>query len=256
MQDRFYTRRKKIICLFLLFALIWGCSFQTLAQQNQTEDVLLIQDDAGLLTDTEKENLRLDMQKMSPYGNVIFYSVNNNLSSAAECAASFYRSKYGYEDGTLFLVDMDNREIYIYNSGEVSKLITNQECYTITDNIYTYASDADYYTCAKKAFEQEASLMEGRKIPHPMKYISNFLLAAVLAVICNYLIVKVFSRTGKPKDKLIIDGLTYRENFENATAVFTHETKVYNPASSGRGGSSGGGSSGGGGSSSGGGHSF
>ena len=98
-----------LICLISVFT-IWLYG-RELRQIRQKDEAL---DDAGLLTNTEKENLRLDMQKMSPYGNVIFYSVNSNLSSAAECAASFYHSKYGYEDGTLFLVDMDNREICLW----------------------------------------------------------------------------------------------------------------------------------------------
>lgn len=89
--------------------------------------------------------------------------------------------------------------------------------------------------------------MEGRKILRPMKNISIFLLASILAVLCNYAFVKSFSQTKKPKEELIVDGLSYHESLKNVSAIFTHETKVYNPASSDSGGGSfdGGSSSGG-----------
>ena len=58
--------------------------------------------------------------------------------------------------------------------------------------MYTYASDADYYICAMKVYEQEYTLLQGRKIAQPMKYISNALLAVVIAVVINYIIVRVY----------------------------------------------------------------
>lgn len=125
--------------------------------------------------------------------------------------------------------------------------------------MYTYASDADYYICAMKVYEQEYTLLQGRKIAQPMKYISNALLAIVIAVVINYIIVRVYSSKKKASTKSLMNGLFEYRAFNNCNVVFTHQTKTYSPRESSSGGSSGGGGGGGssgGGGGSGGGHSF
>lgn len=252
-------KNKKICFLFcsLWLVLLVLSPVMVQAKTTSAKGAVWIQDDAGLLTTEEEALLEKTMEDMSPYGNVVFYAIDVNSYSAKACAQQMYQSLYGITDGTLLLIDMDNREIYIYNSGEVSECITNQESYSITDNVYQYATDEDYFTCAKMVYEQELALMEGRQIPRPMKYISNFLLAAVLAVLLNYMIVRRFSRTRNPKDQELLAGLKYHEAYGGVCAEYTHETKRYDPVSSGSsGGSSSGGGHSGGGSSSGGGHRF
>ena len=44
-----------------------------------------------------------------------------------------------------FIIDMNNREIYMSGYGEAQNKITNGDCYDITDNSYTYAKNGDYY---------------------------------------------------------------------------------------------------------------
>lgn len=215
----------------------------------------VVEDNAGLLTGEEGNALREQMKGITEYGNVVFLSTADNTSSAASYAESVYHSRYGSASGTLFLIDMDNRMIYIFSDGKVYKTITKGYANTITDNVYTYASDSDYYTCASKVFEQELQLLQGHRIAQPMKYISNMLLAVVLALLINYFVAQITSRQKKPSDYELMQGIFVVQKLENFNADFTHETRTYSPQSSG---SSGGGSGGGGGGSSGGGggHSF
>lgn len=91
--------------------------------------------------------------------------------------------------------------------------------------MYTYASDADYYICAMKVYEQEYTLLQGRKIAQPMKYISNALLAVVIAVVINYIIVRVYSSKRKASTKSLMNGLFEYRAFNNCNVVFTHQTK-------------------------------
>ena len=86
-----------------------------------------------------------------------------------------------------------------------------------------------------------------------MKYISNALLALLLAAMLNYFLISFLSRSRKCSDEELLSASHVSFVFRNAAARKTTTTKVYNPASSGSSGSSGGG---GGGSSGGGGHSF
>ena len=149
--------------------------------------------------------------------------------------------------------------ITTYGNGAINRTINKAYAETITDNVYTYASDADYYICAMKVYEQEYTLLQGRKIAQPMKYISNALLAVVIAVVINYIIVRVYSSKRKASTKSLMNGLFEYRAFNNCNVVFTHQTKTYSPRESSSGGSSGGGGGGGssgGGGGSGGGHSF
>ncbi len=217
---------------------------------------ILIEDDAALLTTEEKNLLADTMERVSYYGNVAFKSIDYNPQSTSSYARSYFHETFGsgVVNGTLFLIDMDNRELYIFSDGDVYRTVTTSYANVITDNIYTYASDGDYFTCADNAFDQIASLLEGQKIAMPMKYISNALLALLLSALLNYFLVSFLSSSRKCSDEELLSAGQASFVFRNAAAKKTTTTKVYNPSSSG----SGGGSSGGGGGSSGGGggHSF
>lgn len=220
---------------------------------------IILEDDAKLLTDTECEELVATMQKITEYGNVAFKTVSTNASSAENLARNFYRQKFGSESGTLFLIDMDNRKIWIYSDGTVYQTITSSYANTITDNVYRYASGKDYFRCANEAFQQIFALLQGNRIAQPMKYISNALLAVILALLLNFGLVSYYMRITKPRNSEILDSIQRKFEYTKPIATFTNETKEYSPVDTG---SSGGGSShssgGGGGHSSGGGggHSF
>lgn len=217
----------------------------------------VIEDDAGLLTESEEQMLLEQMKLITEYGNVMFKSIDYNGSSTESYIRSLYKDRYGSESGTIFLIDMDNRNIWIHSNGLINKTITKSYADSITDNVYEYASDKDYYMCAYKAYEQEYTLLQGRRISQPMKYISNALIALVLAVLINYIIVRFYSSQKKASTKVLMNGLFEHRAFNSGNVVFTHQTRTYSPQQSSSGGSSGGGGgSSGGGGGSGGGHSF
>lgn len=213
---------------------------------------VVIEDDADLLSDYEEEKLLSKMIKITEYGSVAFKSISDNSVSTESYIRSYYREVFGTKSGTVFLIDMDNRNIWIYSYGDVYDIVTTNYANIITDNIYEYASDAEYYDCAYKAFSQILTLLEGNDIAQPMKYISNILLALVLSFLINYFIVKKVSSAKKASDKQLLRYINHQYQFDNARAEFTHTTKKYSPkSSSSSGGGGGGGSRGGGG-----GHSF
>lgn len=229
------------------------------AKEASTTYRVVIEDNAELLAEEQETALEEVMKDITAYGNVAFVTVAENSSSAESFARSYYQRQFGTNSGTLFLIDMDNRKIWIHSDGAVYKVITTAYANTITDNVYRYASDEEYYECAAEAYRQIYALLEGQKIAQPMKYISNALLAMILALLINFGLVCYFTRIKKPKEAEILSNIEKRFESTKPTAVFTHETKEYDPVESGgsRGGRSGGRSSGGGGRSrGGGGHSF
>lgn len=219
------------------------------------------QDEASLLSDSEKEQLISDMKPVTEYCNAGFVTTDNNDSGdAAQYAEDFFNSSIGYaENGTVFLIDMDTRNIQIHSEGYAWNVLGRGYANTITDNVYTYASDQDYYGCASTAFAQIYSVMSGAKISQPMRYISAALLAVILALIFNYFVVLVYSGRGKASESEIVGSIVSHCNISHQNVVFTHQTKVYDPpesSSSGGGGGSCGGGGGGGSCGGGGGHSF
>jgi uncharacterized protein len=250
-----------MLCLMLTILPIKVCAEDTYYYVNDsTGYTALIDDQAGLLTEADKTKLLSEMEQITAYGHVAFVTIDANNSTADSYASGYFHNKFNAESGTLFLIDMDNRKVFIFSDGDIYKTITKSYANIITDNVYTYATKADYYSCASKVFEQEYNLLEGRRIAQPMKYISNALLAIVLALLLNYIIVRFYASAKTPSRRELLDGLFYQQKINNANAVFTNETKRYDPvesSSSGGGGRSGGGGGGGGHSSGGGGgHSF
>ena len=251
--------KKMVIIFFLIsfFALFNNVN----AEENKQIDSLfkiVIEDDANILSKSERNLLMEEMRPLSKYGNIIFKSINTNNSSTSSYASNYYHTNFSSQSGTLFLIDMANREIYIFSDGNNYNIINNDKAYIITDNVYRYASNNEYYKCGSVAFSQIKTLLDGGKILEPMRYISNFLVSIIIAFFINYFIVIFNSRVKKANDKEIL----YKANVSfavldsNATKIGSHS--VYDPVSDsgGSSSSSGGGGGGGGSSGGGGGHSF
>lgn len=250
----------RLIAVFLMcymFFLPVQVKAQNVFVNEQTGYIAVIEDDADLLTQSEENELKGVMQEITVYGHVAFKTLSENYTSTASYASEYCIDMFGTKSGTVFIIDMANREIYIYSIGSVYQTITSAYANTITDNVYRYASDAEYYQCAKNAFEQELALLQGKKIAQPMKHISNLFLALIPALLINYWLVRKTSTTSKAEQTELLDGLNYHRTFNHVQAILTGTTKEYSPANSGGGRSSGGGGGGGGGSSGGGGgHGF
>lgn len=220
---------------------------------------VVIEDRAELLTEEQRRELSEFMEKITAYGNAAFLTVDSNYGTTESLAREYFSEQFGTDSGTLFVIDMDNRNIWIHSDGAVYGIITASYADTITDNVYRYASKADYYGCAEEAFREIHALLEGRKISQPMKYISNALLAMILALLANFGLIIFFTRLRKPKDAAILNHIHKKFNHSGIVGTYTHQTKIYDPISRGSGGGgghSGGGHGGGGHSGGGGGHSF
>ncbi len=232
---------------------------QKLCENSDTGCRIVVEDEAELLTEEERLELLEEMKKITAYGNAAFLTVDRNDGSTEELARSYYRKQFGTDSGTVFLIDMDNRNIWIHSDGGIYQVITAAYANTITDNVYRYASREDYYGCAREAFRQIQALLEGQKIAQPMKYISNALLALILALLGNFGLIIFFTRLRKPREDAILADIHRKLHYSGIVGTYTHQTQIYDPVSRGSGGgrSGGGGGGGGGGrSGGGGGHSF
>lgn len=252
---------KKIFSLFIvLFCIVININKVSAISiekyiNNKTNYQVIIEDDANLLSESEIYKLQKEMITLTKYGNIAFKTINQNSTTTSNYASNYYYEMFGTSSGTLFLIDMDNRYIYIFSDGNNYKTITTAKANIITDNVYKYASKKQYYECAYKSFEQINSLLKGEKIREPMRNISNIFISFIIAFFINFIIVLCNTKIKKAKNKEILSNCNIKFDVNNVYAVKTGTHKVYSPRndSSSSGSFSGGGSSGGGGGSSGGG---
>lgn len=221
---------------------------------DETNFTASIEDNANLLSIEERVKLFEEMKPLTKYGHIAFISTANNSSSVEYFADSYYHSHYGTESGTIFIIDMSNRKIYIFSDGANYRTVTESKAYSITDNTYRYATDKEYYNCASYSFKQIYTILDGGKIAEPMRYTSNIFIALTLSFFFSFLYILGKSRIAKASDRSIVDNCDIDFKIGETSAYKTGQHRVYSPQSSG---SSGGGGGGGGGSSGGGGgHSF
>ncbi|MDO4620563.1 MAG: TPM domain-containing protein [Lachnospiraceae bacterium] len=243
-----------LLILLMCFGAQTAAAEESTFYNEETQNAAVIDDAADLLSDAEEEQLVNVMWPITAYGHVLFVSTAENDRSAEEYAEECYKTYFGQEDGCLFLMDMTNRKLWLYNSGDISYTITSAYADTITDNVYKMASRKEYYCCAEEAFTQITALLEGEEIPQPMKYISNALLALIIAFFGNYLLIHPFRAQKMSVEEQQMETLLNRYRFSGVKKKKYQTERTLNSSDSSDGDSSGGG--GGGGSSSGGGHSF
>ena len=263
---RFYNIRTthklpQLLSWLLIGALSFGLFSLTGKPVNAASDYqILIDDRADLLTDEEEAKLREVMAPINEYGHAGFVTVSENSTSTASFSRAYYHEKFSTQSGTIFVIDMDNRMIYLFSDGSNYAYITDTKAESITDNVYRLASKEAYYDCAAQAFEQVFTVLNGGKIAEPMKHISNVLLALLISFLSNFLIVDFMSRQRPASDSALARAAVRSFSMSNVQTSFTGSTKRYDPISSsddsGSSGGGGGGGGGGGSSGGGGGHSF
>lgn len=236
-----YKINKIVFAVILIWLL--PCSLLYAKADNGYRSV--IQDEADLLTDAEEKNLLEAMEPITQYGNVAFLSTVDNHHSTGYYAEACYRDLFSHESGTVFLIDMDNRNIWIFSDGEIYDVVTEDYADTITDNVYRQASRADYFDCAQNVYHQMDTILSGGRIAQPMKYMCNLLLAFLSSLLIFYFVVRFYALTHRPSDKEVKEMIYAQCQISNCTSTLVNQTKVYHPHTSSSGGSSGGRSSGG-----------
>ena len=230
-------------------------------QNSDTGYTAYIDDEEDLLSSSEEENLLKKLVPLTQYGNVAFLSGRGEYSAVATIR-DFYNEVFYGKSGLIFFIDMENREIRIQSGGAFYRTISSDVANSITDNVYVFASNGDYYRTAAVAFSQVKAKMEGRFVATPMRWISNFFLAIFLGLLFNFTMLLMTWKQNRAGSKAVLGALRPNMILGNREVIMTNQTKVRLSSSSSRrggrsgGGFSGGGSSGGGFSSGGGGHRF
>lgn len=207
---------------------------------------VIIIDEADLLTDDEEKKLAGEMKELAFYGNMVFVTRKLKTKQYEKAAEDTYYKLCGNEPGALFQIDMANRKLTLSTSTGLDKVLRSERD-SIVDNIYMLATNRRYYECASECFREIRAVLNDQAIAHDMKYITNGILAIILALLLNF--VAVFATTRKKVSKKEL--FNKMSEIGDVTVLEVEKggsTRTYSPRSKG--------SSGGGGSSRGGGGGF
>jgi len=261
--------KSKNISLFLLALIVALLSFSPFKVKaeaynntytnSETGYEAWVYDEAGLFSSSESDALLKKAYEITQHSDIYVITASSNSYGDSETATynlcdEYYLYYCKNNSCVILMIDMATRYVYIYRNGSAKENLTESKCYSITDNVYTYLSDKEYYDGAYEALGQIFTVLEGKRIAEPMKNISNFFIALVVGFVITYLIAIHKSKTSNPGDAEMLKYAAIRFAANNPNDVVTGTTKTYCPRSSGSGGRGGGGGghSGGGG----GGHRF
>lgn len=97
-------------------AMLFGLMIALLSPMQVVADSgyrVIIEDDADLLSQDEERQLEAIMEEITEYGGVAFKSIDRNDVSTGDFATYYYYSCFQEKSGVVFLIDMDNRNIWI-----------------------------------------------------------------------------------------------------------------------------------------------
>lgn len=183
----------KKILIFLLALVLLVPAFaaaETLKKTNETTGyTAVIDDSAALLDRAEYDSVMETMMNITEYCHAGLYTYSGGSTEYVVNKAKAWGSGTFSGDYTMFIIDMSTRQLAVYSSDRIYKTITQSKAYTITDNVYSYASRKQYATCAETAFNQMYRVLKGENVSGPMRYISNILLALLTAILLAYLVI-------------------------------------------------------------------
>lgn len=228
-------------------------------------DNVTIKDGAELLSKSEEADLEKQLSSYNTDKNYLIVTENDYESGYSSMHSEMdfqYNNIYSAnEDGIAFIINMKDRQLYMGGFGKCSHELRSGDAVDITDNVYRYAKDGDYYSCLSRAFSEADTILNNGAIFRPLRYIVSILFGFLFGFLIMFFVVIISrttnrSKTGQP-DKISAAVISSAVITGAITGGLINKTVTKHYSSSSSSSSGGGGaSSGGGGGSSGGGHGF
>ena len=135
-----------------------------------------IEDGADLLNDVEKQYLLSQAEKVSEHSKFELRLVTTNDAegmTTQEYAENYFESltsgEPGIATGACYVIDMDNRQIYIATYGDLLYYLTDDRVDTLLDNAFEHISVKDYSGTLSRMLEDtwrnyQSGIQEGTLI--------------------------------------------------------------------------------------------
>lgn len=121
-----------------------------------------VYDNANILSFSEEVLLQNEAEKYYANGiSVVFVTTDRNPNSAQIYANNFYDSHDFYDDGILFLIDLDTREVYIDTVGKYVELFNDKRIEKCLDAGFEYIY-SDYYQVFKSMLDYSKPFLNGK----------------------------------------------------------------------------------------------
>lgn len=138
---------RKIRCFLTILCLSVGL----LAGMSASAEESYVYDRAELMSEAERLELHAMAMKLSDDWEMNFVAATTDDTqgkTTQEYADDFYDELFPEneeEDGILYLIDMEHREIYVSTSGLAIRYLTDERIEWVLDEIYPHVADGDYY---------------------------------------------------------------------------------------------------------------
>lgn len=155
---------KRLSKIILLIIIVFSITINTSAKEKNGYKVI-INDEAKLLTTQQEDKLLDKMKLITKYGSVAFKTIDINKKETEDYAEEYFYDNFDdKESAVLFLIDMDNRVIYIYSDGYIHEIITSKMAEKITKKVAKYATQKKYYECASLTYGYISALLDDKDI--------------------------------------------------------------------------------------------
>lgn len=141
--------RRCLIVVLLLSVFCVGTAFAS-----ETAGETRVFDMAGLFSDPEKADLEDQLARVRDVikMDAAIVTTEENSGSARAFADDFYEEMElgtgNGHDGVLFLIDMENGELWISTEGDMIRYLTDARIEAILDDVFGYAADGEFYESA------------------------------------------------------------------------------------------------------------
>ncbi|MDD5949144.1 MAG: TPM domain-containing protein [Lachnospiraceae bacterium] len=256
-----------IACIFAISGILFGISLAKKSnqvtetvEQRANEGLIVtdqrVFDQADLILEEDETKLqeKIERTRSETHTDIVVLTTNDaEGKSSMAYADDFYDvHDFGYEDshgtGILFLIDMDNREIWFSTSGDCMKYYTSSRIDSAIDQVYEKLKAGEYYQVFDGCIDSVPRYMYRNNTVNPIWYFWIALVVSICFVV--YLIVNRGGKVTVTSDTYLMPAskeVYKRSDFHYDTVV---TTRVIESSSGGSGGghtSSGGFSHGGGG---------
>ena len=139
-------RTKGKVLTVLLMACLFICLLSKPAGAGE-ESLAWVDDEAGLLNESTEEELEERAGKLwkeTGYQFMLVTAADAGGKEAREFAEDYYMEHQSTLDGVIYLIDMDNRELYVATSGQMRYYLTDSRRDELLDEGYEAVLEGEY----------------------------------------------------------------------------------------------------------------
>lgn len=151
--------------------LLWICL--TLPVTVWADDGNRVVDQADLLSDQEEQMLGKTARELSEKWNQDFVLVTTSDTegkTAEEYADDYYEEHHFQKNGVLYLIDMDNREVWVSTSGAMIRFLTDYRIELVIDAGYEELKAGNYADCLQNMMAKTENFLEEGIPDHQYTY--------------------------------------------------------------------------------------